>query len=307
MHRAKIGLALGSGAARGWCHIGVIEALEEAGVKIDVVCGSSMGALVGAAYAAGRLPELKAWALSLNFRRIVTLLDVRLKGGGLLNGGAIMRQLRGLGIDGRIEDLKTPYLAVAAEFATGHEVWLRDGPLDEAVRASIALPGVLSPAKVDDRWMLDGGLVNPVPVSACRALGADVIIAVDVNADFFESRGSATAAGRSLRFREERGDGNEAVPAAKGGADVALRLLQPAAPAAPSYFDVLTTAVNIMEDQITRARLAGEPPQIMLVPRVGGMNPMDFHRAAEAIERGRAAVGHALKALRQAATLPSVP
>src|SRR4051812_5894112 len=130
MQRAKVGLALGSGAARGWAHIGVFEALEEAGVTIDVVCGSSMGALVGAAFVAGKLKELKAWALTLNWRRVVTLLDIRLSGGGLVNGAAIMRQLRSIGLDGPIEDYSVPFAAVAVELSTGHEVWIKEGPID---------------------------------------------------------------------------------------------------------------------------------------------------------------------------------
>jgi NTE family protein len=304
MHPAKIGLALGGGAARGWAHIGVIEALHEAGVKIDVVCGSSMGALVGAAYVAGKLTALKEWALTLNLRRITALLDVRLNGGGLLNGAAIMRQLRSIGLDGMIEDYPTPFAAVAAELATGHEVWFRDGPIEEAVRASIALPGILSPAKVDSRWMLDGGLVNPVPVSACRALGADVIIAVDLNADFFQARGSATATARSLLMAEA--DPPPLAPPSSKPVDVVLRLLQRHG-GAPGYFEVLITAVNIMQDQITRARLAGEPPQVLLIPRVGAISPLDFHRVREGIDRGRSAVEHALRQLRQAIAPPLVP
>jgi NTE family protein len=305
MHRAKIGLALGSGAARGWAHIGVLEALTEAGVKIDVLCGSSIGALVGAAFVAGKLPELKEWALGLSWRRMLTLLDIRFSGGGLVNGGAIMRQMRALGLHQPIENHAISFAAVAVELSTGHEVWIREGPIDEAIRASIALPGVMTPTRVEGRWLVDGGLVNPVPVSACRALGADVIIAVNLNADFFEARGSATAAMRSLRLEEETRH-HVANPPKPKATDVALRLLQ-GGYAAPGYFDVLVTALNIMQDQITRSRLAGEPPQVLLIPRLGGISPMDFNRAKEAIERGRAAVAHALPALHQAATLPSDP
>jgi NTE family protein len=303
MHRARIGLALGSGAARGWAHIGIIEALVEAGVKIDVVCGTSIGALVGAAFVSGKLPELKAWALTLNWRRIVTLLDIRFTGGGLVNGAAIMRQLRSIGLDQPIEEHGIPFAAVAVELSTGHEVWIKDGPIDEAIRASIALPGIMTPAKFDGRWLVDGGLVNPVPVSACRALGADVIIAVNLNSDYFEARGSATAALRAARLEEESHHVVNAPPAKPG--EIAFRLLQGGGRVAPGYFDVLVTAVNIMQDQITRARLAGEPPQVLLLPRLGGISPLDFHRAKEGIDRGRAAVGHAIHAVRHAASLPS--
>ena len=198
--RPRVGLALGSGAARGWSHIGVIEALVEAGVNFDVVCGTSIGALVGAAYISGQLPALKEWALAMNWRQMVAMLDIRFNGGGLISGQAIMRKLDAMGVNRPIEDYDIPFAAVAAELSTGHEVWIREGRIDEAVRASISLPGIVSPARIDGRLLLDGGLVNPVPVSACRALGADVIIAVNLNADFFEARGSRTAAMRTRRL-----------------------------------------------------------------------------------------------------------
>ena len=299
MHPTRIGLALGSGAARGWAHIGVIEALEHADIHPDVVCGSSIGALVGAVYVAGQLPALKEWALAMNWRQMVGMLDIRLTGGGLINGHTITRKLNEMGVNRPIEDYDIPFAAVAAELSTGHEVWIREGPIDEAVRASISLPGIMSPARIDGRWLLDGGLVNPVPVSACRALGADVIIAVNLNTDFFEARGSATAAMRSRRMQP--GSVHKVVnPLPKNGpADVALRLLQPGK-SAPGYFDVLVTALNIMQDQITRSRLAGEPPQVLLIPQLPGLGPMDFNRAQEAIDRGRAAVVHALPTLHRA-------
>ena len=299
MHPTKIGLALGSGAARGWAHIGVIEALEEAGIRPDVVCGSSIGALVGAVYVADQLPALKEWALTMTWRQMVGMMDIRLTGGGLINGQTITRKLNEMGVNRSIEEYPTTFAAVAAELSSGHEVWIKEGPIDEAVRASISLPGILSPARIDGRWLLDGGLVNPVPVSACRALGADVIIAVNLNADFFEARGSATAALRTRRLQPQFARKVD-IPLPKNGpADVALRLLQPGK-STPGYFDVLVTALNIMQDQITRSRLAGEPPQVLLIPQLPGLGPMDFNRAKEAIERGRATVVHALPALHRA-------
>ncbi len=298
MHTARIGLALGAGTARGWAHIGVIEALEEAGVQADIVCGCSIGAFVGAAYIAGRLPELKAWALGLNWRKIVPMLDVRLNRGGLINGQSIINKLREFGVDGAIEDYDKPFAAIAAELSSGHEVWIREGQIVDGVRASIALPGILSPAPVDGRWLVDGGLVNPVPVSACRALGADIIIAVNLNGDFFEAGGSVPAAKRSRRFQRELEAANGNGGAKRSVSEFVFGLMQPGA-AAPGYFDVLITAISIMQDQITRSRLAGEPPQILLEPRVGSFNPMDFGRAREAIEEGRIAVSHAMPAVRR--------
>ena len=172
--RPRIGLALGSGSARGWAHIGVIDALSEAGIEPDIVCGSSMGALVGAAHVAGHLAELRQWAEGATWRKIVRLTVVRLSGGGLINGRQVVAFLRELGIGEPIESYKTQYAAVATDMATGREIWLQSGPIHEAVRASIALPGILSPSRIDGKWLLDGGLSNPIPVSVCRALGADV-------------------------------------------------------------------------------------------------------------------------------------
>lgn len=188
MTRPRIGLALGSGSARGWAHIGVIDSLTEAGIQPDIVCGASMGALVGAAHVAGRLVELRQWAGTATWRTIARLTDLRLTGGGLMSGRQVMSFLQGMGIGQPIESYATHYAAVATDMATGREIWLQSGPIHEAVRASIAIPGIFSPARLDDRWLLDGGLSNPIPVSVCRALGADVIIAVNLNGELVGRR-----------------------------------------------------------------------------------------------------------------------
>src|SRR5215468_2965682 len=188
MGNPRIGLALGSGAARGWSHIGVIEGLAEAGIEPEVVCGCSIGALVGAAYVAGELPALKDFAQSLTWREIARMLDVRLSGGGLIGGHDIVAFLRKLKISAPITSYSRPFAAIATDLETGREIWLREGPIEEAVRASISIPGILSPARHGHSWLVDGGLVNPVPVSICRALGADVVIAVNLNGDLVGGR-----------------------------------------------------------------------------------------------------------------------
>src|ERR1019366_1647957 len=165
-----------------------IDALIEAGIAPDIVCGTSIGAFVGAAYVAGRLTELRQWAEVVTWREIVGLMDVRLSGGGLIDGKQVVEFLRDLGIGAPIESYAKVYAAVATDLVTGREIWLQSGPIHEAVRASIALPGILSPARIDGKWLLDGGLANPVPVSVCRALGADVIIAVNLNGDLLGRR-----------------------------------------------------------------------------------------------------------------------
>jgi NTE family protein len=301
MTRPRIGLALGSGSARGWAHIGVIDALIEAGIAPDIVCGTSMGALIGAAHVAGRLGELRRWAETATWRKIARLTDLRLSGGGLISGRQVVAFLRGLGIEAPIESYATQYAAVATDMATGREIWLQAGPIHEAVRASIALPGIFSPARMQDRWLLDGGLSNPIPVSVCRALGADVIVAVNLNGELLGRRYTEPeppAATMPTRVSVE------VVRRMLGEWPAALRR-KPAAEAtaalapAPGYFDVLATAINIMQDHITRTRLAGEPPHVMLVPRLRDIGLMEFNRAEEAIEEGRACVEQALPTLRR--------
>src|SRR5579871_928530 len=183
MSRPRIGLVLGSGSARGWSHIGVIDSLRDAGIEPEIVCGTSMGALVGAAYVAGHLDKLRQWAEAATWRDVVALMDVRLSGGGLMSGSLIVGFLRELGLTHAIEACSKRYAAIATDLVSGREVWLQSGPLDEAVRASIALPGIFAPVKYGDTWLVDGGLSNPVPVSVCRALGADTIIAVNLNGE----------------------------------------------------------------------------------------------------------------------------
>lgn len=305
MTRPRIGLALGSGSARGWSHIGVIDSLLEAGVEPDIVCGCSIGSLVGAAYVAGKLPELRTWAEAVTWREIVSLVDVRLAGGGVVDGVRVVALLRGFGIEGAIESFAKVYAAVATDLATGREIWLQNGPIHEAVRASIAIPGIFSPAPRDGKWLVDGGLANPVPVSLCRALGAEVIIAVNLNGDLLGRRypkeepdapphGAARVPGEVL----QRVLAPFPPAAREQAAQIALRLL-PQGPAGPGYFDVIATSINIMQDHITRTRLAGEPPHVMLVPRLRDIGLMEYNRAAEAIAEGRACVEQALPLLKR--------
>jgi len=305
MTRPRLGLALGSGSARGWSHIGIIDSLIEAGIEPDIVCGTSIGALVGAAYIAGRLSELQQWAEAATWREIVGLMDVRLSGGGLIDGKLVVEFLRGHGIGGPIESYAKRYAAVATDLVTGREIWLQSGPIHEAVRASIALPGIFSPAKIGDNWLVDGGLSNPVPVSVCRALGAEVTIAVNLNGDLlgrrFESEpGPPVATVLSRVPSEFLGRVLSHLPAAlrEQAAQIAPQLLSQG-PSTPGYFDVLANSINIMQDHITRTRLAGEPPHVMLVPRLRDIGLMEFNRAKEAIAEGRNCVEQALPMLRR--------
>lgn len=304
MTHPRIGLALGSGSARGLSHIGVLDALIEAGIEPDVVCGTSIGALVGAAYVAGRLAGLRHWAETATWRQVVRLMDVRLMGGGLIDGKQVVALLRRLGIDAPIESYDKRYAAVATDLESGREVWLQTGPIHEAVRASIALPGIVSPTQIDGKWLVDGGLSNPVPVSVCRALGAEVIIAVNLNGDLVgrrrdKTRAPAVAAPSRVSselFRRMLGQ-------LRGVRPEQVAEIEPDQPprgtSAPGYLDVLANSLNIMQDHITRTRLAGEPPHVLLVPRLGDIGLMEFTKAREAIVEGRHCVQHALPMLKR--------
>ncbi|AZO25001.1 MULTISPECIES: patatin-like phospholipase family protein [unclassified Mesorhizobium] len=299
----KIGLALGGGAARGWSHIGVIEALLEAGIEPMAIAGTSMGALVGGAFAAGRFDVLRRWAEAVDRRTIMSLLDISLKRGGLIEGQRVQNLLEELGIDQPIESFSVAFVAIATDLADGREIWLEKGSVAGAIRASISMPGILSPVLFDDRWLVDGGLVNQVPVSACRALGADFIIAVSVSEGLLGRRREKLRAGlgidgeavRAARVAQLLGQ----IPAAmRNPAERILPYLVKGDPQSPGYFDVLVNALNIMQERITRSRLAGEPPHVLIAPAVTSINLMDFDRAKEAIDAGRAAAEKLIDTIR---------
>jgi NTE family protein len=299
----RIGLALGSGSARGWAHIGVLDALAEAGIAPDIVCGTSIGSLVGAAYVAGHLADLRHWAERATRREVIGLLDIRLTGGGVVDGNEVVTWLKALGVDGPIESYAKRYAAIATDLATGREIWLERGPIHAAVRASISLPGILSPVKHDGKWLVDGGLSNPVPVSVCRALGADVIIAVNLNGDLLGRRFAGEPPPEAMLptpIPNELVAGvlRQLPPALREQATLVVRRLLPQRPSTPGYFQVLANSINIMQDYVTRARLAGEPPHVMLAPRLRDIGLMEYHRAAEAIAEGRYCVEQALPMLR---------
>jgi NTE family protein len=298
-HGPTIGLVLGSGAARGFAHIGVIRALQAHGIVPDIIVGTSMGALVGGCYATGQLDTLEAWARSLTMRRVIGYLDVSMGGSGIINGARLASQLEKSIGPKTIEDLPIRFAAIATEVGTGHEVWLTHGSLALAIRASYALPGIFPPVHLGGRWLVDGALVNPVPVSAARALGARVVIAVNIDADRF-GRGATIASHGS-----EPGDVEAIAPTAEPrngfarlrgmfGAERALKRQIVAGAARPGFSTVMIESFNIMQDRLTRMRLAGDPPDIHITPRIGHVGWLDFHHAAETIAVGQAATEKAL-------------
>ncbi len=287
----KIGLALGGGAARGWAHIGVLKALNAAGIKPDIIAGTSMGAVVGGCHAAGHLDSLEVFARELTPRRIFGYLDFNLAGNGLIGGQRLCERLdKHLG-DKRIEELETRFTAVATEIGTGHEHWLSSGKLVEAVRASYALPGIFKPVRINGRWMFDGALVNPIPVSVCRALGARYVIAVNLNFDIL-GRGTVLPSPDMHYGSDEQEDAAYEVavePEGRGVRALLRRQLLGRGDGAPGISTVMMDAFNIVQDRIARSRLAGDPPDTMISPRLNDFGLFDFHRAEDLIQRGEQA------------------
>jgi NTE family protein len=298
MTKTKIGLALGSGSARGWAHIGVIRALEEVGIKPDIVAGCSIGSLVGAAYVGGHLDVLEKWVTRLSFLDVVRLLDVRI-GGGLIEGDSLMSSFRDKIAQLNIEELPRPFAAVATDLNNGREVWLQKGSLPTAVRASLALPGLFTPVDLDGRWLVDGGLTNPVPVSLCRAMGADIIIAVNLNSDIV---------GKHLREKQQPAEQRDLFAQMLDSINNSLKdtrmsqWLKGGAPqqTTPGLFEVMASSINIMQDRITKSRMAGDPPDALISPRLGQLGLLEFDRAEEAIAEGYDSVRRVLPAIQHA-------
>jgi NTE family protein len=313
--RPTIGLALGGGAARGFAHIGVMRTLLAHGIVPDIIVGTSIGAVVGGCYAANQLDQFEEWGRKLTKRGILRYLDVSFTGSGLIGGKALAEPLLAALGDQRIENLPIPFAAIATEFDTGHEIWLTHGRLADALRASYSLPGIFPPVRLGGRWLVDGALVNPVPVSAARALGARVVIAVHLNSDL---------SGRGTVIANHGSDENDEAPIAPAADENVRRssftelftgghsLLRAVfgnreRPGIPT---VMIEAFNVMQDRITRARMAGDPPDVLITPKVGPVGWFDFHRAAEAIDLGVQATEKVLPEIEEnlaALSTPTVP
>ena len=299
--RAKVGLVLGAGAARGWAHIGALRELDALGLKLDVIVGSSIGTLVGGCYAADRLDMLEAFARSLTRRRVFGLLDFSFTGSGLIGGQRLRARLETALGDLRIEDLPVQFAAVATEIGGGHEIWLRRGLLVDAIRASYALPGVFEPVKIEGRWLFDGAIVNPVPVSVARALGAERVIALNISSDRF---------GRGAVIQDPFGRPDSAAsveePAAQDSSGMISRWWRGSngikingEAAAPGLMTSMVNAFDILQDRIMRSRLAGDPPDALVQVRVGNVGMFEFHRADELIAFGREAIRKAAAEIRE--------
>lgn len=306
----KVGLALGSGSARGLSHIGVLQELQEIGIQPSVVCGTSIGSLAGAAFCSGNLDELGRWFAAMSTRDVFRYMDIRpISHGGVGRADRLIAHLRERFGSPRIEDLPYTFAAVCTDLGTGRELWIQHGDLWDAVRGSIAIPGLLSPARINDRWVVDGGLVNPVPVSVCRALGADLIIAINLN-DELNGRQQARLAQKRTRLSgDQRSEPGLIDRLANGIREISPPLLaqwleadQKSHPNddTPGIFSVIINAINIMQDRITRSRLAGEPADIMITPHLAHIGLLDFDTASEIIAEGRSAARRAAQQIRYA-------
>lgn len=316
----KIGLALGAGAARGWTHIGIIEALEKLGVKIDIVAGCSIGAYVGAAYASGKLDGLKEWACSLTDWQVLALMGVGLRRGGIASGQKVFDKLATEFCVETYEDMLKPFASVATDLYTGREVVFNSGPIGDTIQASCAIPALFAPVAHGDRWLVDGAVVNPVPVNLCRQLGADFVIAVNLNADF-----------RPLKLEKLRHDHEENqrktedfftksqnvlkqwfTPDSKSeekdtesNSDESLASeviekveeeLIEVPPKVnkrnpPGIMSVMSSSLEILQGRVTRSRLAGDPPDILIEPQLTDVGIMEFHRAEELCVKGEETIG----------------
>jgi len=295
----KIGLALGSGSARGWAHIGVINALTEAGIHVDYVAGTSVGAVVGAVYASGRIDSFKDVVLQLDWKKIAFFLDVVFPKSGLIDGNKIAEFIRSHVEEKNIEDLSLPFCAVSTDLATGNEVIIKDGDIIEAVRASISVPGVFTPVRKNGAILVDGGLVNPVPVSVVREMGADVVIAVDLNHDIVGKKGisktsilNSSALAPRLRTSEGLTKGSRILDALNKRLETLdlaalthIRQWMSRGPL-PNIFEIIMSSINIMETQITATKLKADHPALLIQPHLGHIRFLEFNRAEEAIVAG---------------------
>jgi NTE family protein len=289
----KVGIALGSGVARGWAHIGVLRRLAQLEIKPDIVCGTSIGALVGGVYLAGWLDALEQWTLGLTKLRLTRLLDLQLGHGSLIAGRRILELFNEEMQAQQIETLPARFVAVCTDLLSGHEVWLQTGNMLDAIRASYALPGLFPPVRIDGRWLFDGALVNPVPVSVCRALGAHIVIAVNLNTDVFGAAGPPTASEIAAHLESQPKRGGRL-------SSELLRHLFRQPRDEPGILSVMERSLNIVQDRISRSRLAGDPPDVTIAPKLGDIGLLQFDRARESIQAGAEAVDQALPAIEEA-------
>jgi len=294
----RIGLALGSGSARGWSHIGVIQELIKMGIEPGIVTGTSIGAFVGAVYANNQIDLLEDWTRSLTWKEMINYIELSVIGGGFIKTDKLFKFVRNFMDRETIESLPRHFATVATELYTGREIWLQKGKLLDAIHASTALPGIIAPVKLNGQWLVDGGLSNPVPVSLCRALGAKVVIAVNLNGDIVGKHTRKQTLSIENTQKQRGNDESSLLNRASAlfnnnlhkQKDILLSQLLGDNLDSPGMFEVIASSVNIMQDRITRSRMAGDPPDVTLSPSLSQLGLMEFDKADIAIEEGRACV-----------------
>ena len=299
-HKPGIGLALGGGMARGFAHIGVLNCLDRHGIKPSIVAGTSIGAVVGGCYLVGKLKEFEEWALSLNRLKILSYLDIRVRSAGLIGGSRLNNLLLQHFKDLKVEDLETPFITIAADLLTGHEVWIRKGPMIEAMQASFALPGVFPPVKRNHRFLVDGALINPVPVSACQAMGARMTIGVDLHADIIGKAAKPGQAYQTVAGFDLFNDADVPPEEQEKVSTGMTRRLFRREKNNPSLFGVMVSALGIMQDRMTRSRLAADPPDVHIKPQIGHIGLLEFEKGRELIAEGDAACERMIPTIRDA-------
>jgi NTE family protein len=311
--KPKLGIALGAGAARGWSHIGVLLELLSQEIEPVVVAGTSIGAVVGGAYAADKLEDIEAFARSLTKRRVMSMMDVSLSGVSFLGGEKLRRELEkefsGLSFD----VLEKRFGTVATEFGSGHEVWLTKGSLSDAIRASYTLPGIFEPVHINGRWLFDGALVNPIPVTLCRALGAEIVLAVNLVSDQ-TYRGTTIHDPHSIEpsldnydFVEPEESRTLKARIFDGVSGNLRRVFGKREDGAPGIANAMMDTFNIAQNRISRSRLAGDPPDVLITARLGKIGLFDFHRADELIAAGRDAARRAMPTITEDIALAMPP
>jgi NTE family protein len=299
LSRKTVGLALGSGSSRGWAHIGAIEALEEEKIPIDFVAGCSIGSYVGALYASGSLKSLKEFVLRMDGKKVFSYFDVVFPRSGVLNGTKRLKELYLMHTEAAdFSDLKVPLMMVATDLSNGKKVVLKSGRILEALRATMSIPGLFAPVRIKDRWLVDGGLVDPVPVGVLRALEADVVIAVDLNSGIVSRQKQMRTATRGAKkvgdpqsykgalFQKLRDYYETAEYSFTGRISEMLRRES----STPDIIETVMSSINIMQERITRINLAVEPPDVLIQPHLGHLKMMDFDQVEQTIEEGYAGV-----------------
>jgi len=286
-NKPLIGLALGSGASRGWAHIGIIDALAELDITIDIISGCSIGSLVGAAYVAGNLNKLEDWISAMSTRELARFFEVNLSLNGFVDTRKLNQFMRNYICEEKtcIEDLNKPFACVATDLQTGQEIWFTEGSVHEAIWSSISMPGLFPPIKYQNKWLVDGGLVNPVPVSLCRAMGAEIVIAVSLNSDLVGKRFNK----QEKHSPKENNFLNSITDTLKNYSGSLFKTTEEKENL-PGLIDTVVGSMNIVEDRLTRSRMAGDPPDILFTPRLSHIGLLEFQRGKEAIEEGRKAV-----------------